>query len=158
MTIDARVAAGTALLGPSDAGELLTLQLAAWVREARENATIEIPPLQEGLADVQAQLVDPALTIWGFREAGRLLATARTSLLADDVAFLGRLGVDSTDQHGDAVGQRKLRLHAAGLVVANHRFDARGGECRRGEIGLDAIGKRSDDDKFVHGRPRVPRA
>ncbi len=35
----------TARLTPADAGEVLTLQLAAWVREAHANATLEIPPL-----------------------------------------------------------------------------------------------------------------
>ncbi len=122
MTIDARVAAGTALLGPPDAGELLTLQLAAWVREGRENRTLEIPPLQEGLADIQAQLVDPALTIWGFRESGRLLATARTSLLADDVAFLGRLGV-VPDQFRHGIGGAMLRLAEARLPDAVRRIE-----------------------------------
>jgi ribosomal protein S18 acetylase RimI-like enzyme len=140
VTADHELVAGTALLGPADAGELLTLQLAAWVREARENATLEIPPLQEGLADVRAQLVDPALTIWGFRRERRLLATVRTSWLSDSTAFLGRLGV-VPDLFGRGIGSAMLRwgeTHLSPAVtrielvtgigsVSNHAFYARHG-------------------------------
>ena len=37
----------------ADAGELLTLQRACWVREAQDNPGVEIPALLEGLADVR---------------------------------------------------------------------------------------------------------
>ena len=40
----------------SDAGEILTLQLACWVHEAQANQTLDIPPLREDLAAVQAWL------------------------------------------------------------------------------------------------------
>lgn len=104
-----RVAAGTRRLNADDAGELLTLQLAAWVSEGRANGTIDIPPLQEGIADVRAQLADPALTVWGLREAGRLLATVRTSVRTRGVAEIGRLGV-VPDLAGQGLGSAMLRL------------------------------------------------
>lgn len=140
MTLEERVASGTVRLGPTDAGELLTLQLAAWVREAHENATIEIPPLQEELPDVLAQLADPALTVWGYRESGRLLATVRTSLLDESTAFLGRLGV-VPDRIRQGIGATMLCLAEARLPtgvtrvelitglhsVSNHAFYARHG-------------------------------
>lgn len=109
MTTDERVAAGLVMLTATDAGELLTLQLAAWVREGREAGTIRIPPLLEDLDDVVAQLKNPALTIYGLREDGRLLATVRTSLLSDDVAFVGRLGV-VPDLARQGLGSAMLRL------------------------------------------------
>jgi GNAT superfamily N-acetyltransferase len=140
VTIDDTVAAGTARLGSADAGELLTLQLAAWVREARENDTLDIPPLQEGLDDVVAQLADPGLTVWGYRESGRLIGTVRTSLLSPSVAFLGRLGV-VPDRFRTGIGGALLRLAESRLAasvgrielitglrsVSNHAFYARNG-------------------------------
>jgi GNAT superfamily N-acetyltransferase len=140
VTMDERVARGVLRLGEADAGEVLTLQLAAWVREGRANGTIEIPPLQEGLPDVVAQLSDPALTVWGVRERGRLLAIARTSLLAESVAFLGRLGV-VPDLVGQGLGSAMLRHAERALPpvvtrvelvtgirsVANHAFYERHG-------------------------------
>jgi GNAT superfamily N-acetyltransferase len=140
MDIDDELAAGVARLATPDAGELLTLQLAAWVREAHANGTLDIPPLHEGVADVRAQLVDPGLTIWGHRRAGRLIATVRTSLVDDTTAFVGRLGV-VPDLIGQGIGSAMLRwaethvpasLTRIELVtgigsVGNHAFYARHG-------------------------------
>jgi GNAT superfamily N-acetyltransferase len=119
---DHRIRAGVRRLGDADAGELLTLQLAAWVREARANATLDIPPLREGLADVRAQLADPAVTVWGLREDGRLLATVRTSLTAPTTAYLGRLGV-VPDLVGHGLGGAMLRLAEARLPPTVQRVD-----------------------------------
>lgn len=104
MDIDDRV---IRLTGP-DAGELLTLQLAAWVREAIENDTLTIPALHETVDDVRGQLDDPALTIWGLREGPRLIATVRTSLRSPTTAFLGRLGV-VPDRMSEGIGSAMLR-------------------------------------------------
>lgn len=140
MTPDERVAAGLVLLSDADAGELLTLQLAAWVIEGRQAGTISIPPLLEGLDDVRAQLKDPALTVYGLREGGRLLATVRTSIVADGVAFLARLGV-VPDLARQGLGSAMLRLAESRLPeqvdrielvtgirsLGNHAFYARHG-------------------------------
>jgi GNAT superfamily N-acetyltransferase len=109
MSRDVQVRAGVSRLGPPDAGELLTLQLAAWVREGREAGTIEIPPLLEELPDVQAQLADPSQTIWGYREGPRLIATVRTFPLPNGSAYLGRLGV-VPDRFRQGLGSVMLRL------------------------------------------------
>lgn len=139
---DDLVAAGTRRLGPPDAGEVLTLQLAAWVREGRDNRNIEIPPLQDGLPDVMAALVDVARTTWGYREAGsnRLLAMVRTSPVDATTALIGRLGV-VPDRFRQGLGGAMLRLAEArlppgvtrvelvtGLLsTGNHAFYARHG-------------------------------
>ncbi|CRK60017.1 Histone acetyltransferase HPA2 and related acetyltransferases [Alloactinosynnema sp. L-07] len=134
------VATHTTRLGQADAGELLTLQLAAWVREGRAAGTLEIPPLQEGLADVETSLGDPAITTWGYRApAGRLLATVRTSLLDERTAFVGRLGV-VPDLVRKGIGGAMLRLAESRLPAVsrielvtgihsldNHAFYARHG-------------------------------
>lgn len=122
MTPDERVAAGVRRLGVADAGEVLTLQLAAWVREARENGTIDIPPLRDTLPDVLAQLADPGSTVWGLREDRRLLAMGRFRLTAPDVAFVGRLGV-VPDLQRQGLGGAMLRHVESTMPAAVTRIE-----------------------------------
>lgn len=139
--LDDRVAAGTARLGVADAGEVLTLQLAAWVREAHDNHTLAIPALHESLEVVVAGLADPGLLTWGHRSpSGRLLGMVRTSPLAPGTALLGRLGV-VPDLVGQGLGSALLRLaenrlptdvqrvqlHTGAGGAANQRFYERHG-------------------------------
>lgn len=109
---DARVAAGLVVLGTEDAGELLTLQRAAWLTEAIEGATLAIPPLHESLADVAAQLADASVPVLGVRERGRLVATVRVSRLGPGVAFVARLAT-APDLVGAGLGGAMLRLAEA---------------------------------------------
>ncbi len=127
-------------LGVDDAGEVMTLQRAAWVSEAQANGTLDIPPLLETLDVVRRDLADPAYTVWGRRDGGRLVAMVRTSLLSPTTAFLGRLGV-VPDLRGTGLGAAALRHAEAALPqgvtrvelitgersVDNHRFYARHG-------------------------------
>jgi tRNA (guanine37-N1)-methyltransferase len=119
--LDERVAVQTTRLGPNDAGEVLTLQLAAWVREAHDNHTLAIPALHETLEVVRAGLGDPQLHTWGHRaRSGRLLGMVRTSLLDPGTALLGRLGV-VPDLVGHGLGSALLRLAEARLDPGVHR-------------------------------------
>jgi tRNA (guanine37-N1)-methyltransferase len=86
---------------PSDAGELLTLQLACWVHEAQANETLDIPPLREDLADVQAWL--ETWTTFVVRSGPRLVAAAR-GRLEDDTWQIGRLMV-APDLRGRGLGR-----------------------------------------------------
>jgi hypothetical protein len=61
-------------LTPGDAGQVLTLQRAAFVTEARAHRDHLLPPLTQTLADLQAELREPSCPGWGIREAGRLVA------------------------------------------------------------------------------------
>ena len=66
---------------PADAGELLTLQLACWVREAQVDETLDIPPLREDLAGVRAWL--GTWTTFVVRSGTRLVAAVRGRLVGD---------------------------------------------------------------------------
>jgi tRNA (guanine37-N1)-methyltransferase len=94
---DAEVRTATA----SDAGEILTLQLACWVHEAQANETLDIPPLREDLAAVQAWL--ETWTTFVVRSGPRLVAAARARL-EDDTWDIGRLMV-APDLRGRGLGR-----------------------------------------------------
>ncbi|WP_326603631.1 hypothetical protein [Rhodococcus sp. PD04] len=49
-------------LTTADAGQLLTLQRAAYVTEAQAHRDLELPPLTETLDELITQLVQPAVT------------------------------------------------------------------------------------------------
>jgi tRNA (guanine37-N1)-methyltransferase len=90
-----------------DAGEILTLQLACWVGEARVNETLDLPPLEESLEDVVASL--RTWTTFVVRQHGRLVGSVR-GRLDGDVWQVGRLMV-APDLRGRGLG-RWLLAHA----------------------------------------------
>jgi len=77
-------------LRPADAGEVLTIQRAAYVTEAQAHADLQLPPLTQGLDDLREELARPSVHGWGIRDAGRLVAAVRFEI-RDDVAHVGRL-------------------------------------------------------------------
>lgn len=101
---------------PSDAGELLTLQLACWVREAQANETLDIPPLREDLAAVQAWL--GTWTTFVVRSGTRLVAAVR-GRLEGDTWQVGRLMV-APDLRGRGLG-RWLLGHVESAAPAEAR-------------------------------------
>lgn len=90
-------------LGEADAGELLTLQRAAYVTEAQAHGDINLPPLLETLDELLAVLRDPACFAWGTRHSGRLVAGVR-ALLRGDAGEVGRLVV-APDQQRRGLGR-----------------------------------------------------
>jgi len=93
-------------LGLPDAGELLTLQRAAYVPEARAHQTLDLPPLLETFDEVHAVLRDPACLAWGLRDTGRLVAAVRIRV-AGAVGEVGRLVV-APDQQNQGLGSALL--------------------------------------------------
>jgi ribosomal protein S18 acetylase RimI-like enzyme len=86
-------------LGTADAGEMLTLQRAAYVSEAQLHHDLRMPPLTQTLEDLRAHLEDPAVIALGVREGGRLVAAVRLLDLGDGRVALGRLTVAPDRQH-----------------------------------------------------------
>ncbi|WP_372670344.1 GNAT family N-acetyltransferase [Amycolatopsis kentuckyensis] len=86
-------------LGVADAGEVLTLQRAAYVTEARAHDDWDLPPLLETLEETRAALTGLS---WGIREAGRLVASVRLTVTGS-VAVIGRLVV-APDRQGFGLG------------------------------------------------------
>ena len=79
-------------LGPADAGEVLTLQRAAYVTEAAAHDDLALPPLVQTLAELREELADGDVLAVGLRAAGRLVASVRVRV-DGDVGHLGRLVV-----------------------------------------------------------------
>lgn len=99
-------------LRTEDAGELLTLQRAAYVTEAQAHADLNLPPLTQSLEEVVTELSDPEVTAIGLRsETSRLVASVRLNISSADphVAELGRLVV-APDLQGRGLGSRLLGL------------------------------------------------
>ncbi|NIH78355.1 GNAT family N-acetyltransferase [Amycolatopsis viridis] len=95
-------------LGEADAGELLTLQRAAFVTEAQAHGDPGLPPLRETLGELVAVLHDPDVCTWGVRDGGRLVASVRIRVRGE-TAEVGRLVV-APDRQGQGLGSELMRV------------------------------------------------
>lgn len=93
-------------LGPADAGEILALQRAAYVTEAQLHSDVILPPFMQTLAELVAEIDDPNVTVWGYRDGDRLVASTRIQI-DRDVAQLRRIAV-AHDQKGRGLGTALL--------------------------------------------------
>jgi GNAT superfamily N-acetyltransferase len=91
-------------LSPQDAGEVLTLQRAAYATEAQIYGDPFLPALTQTLNELIGELKGPGL---GIRMDGRLVGAVRW-VLKEDVAYIGRLTV-VPDLRGRGLGTRLLR-------------------------------------------------
>jgi uncharacterized glyoxalase superfamily protein PhnB/ribosomal protein S18 acetylase RimI-like enzyme len=88
-------------LTTADAGEVLTLQRAAYVTEAKLHDDLKLPPLHQSLEALREELSDPHVVAFGYRDAdGRLVAAVRAKV-DGRVADIGRLVVaPDLQRHG----------------------------------------------------------
>jgi ribosomal protein S18 acetylase RimI-like enzyme len=94
-------------LGPADAGEVLTLQRAAYVTEAQAHDDPQLPPLTQGLPDLHEELGRASVQAWGIRDDdGRLVAAVRVAVL-NGTASINRLVV-APDRQGNGLGSALL--------------------------------------------------
>ncbi|MCZ7438945.1 GNAT family N-acetyltransferase [Micromonospora sp. WMMC241] len=89
----------------ADAGEILTVQRAAYLVEAQRYRDPFLPPLTETLDEVRAALAGPGVVL-AARRGARLVGSVRARL-DGDTAHVGRLSV-APDQQGAGVGGRLL--------------------------------------------------
>jgi GNAT superfamily N-acetyltransferase len=97
------------MLGGEDAGEILTLQRAAYVTEAQAHADPGLPPLRQTLPELRAELASADVSALGIRDRGRLIATVRLrhDPAAPGSAEVARLAV-APDRQGEGLGTRLL--------------------------------------------------
>ena len=107
------MASASVALTPADAGEVLTLQRAAYASEAQLYGDPFLPALTQKLHELRAELTGPGL---GIRDGGRLVAAVRWTV-ADGVAHIGRLTV-APDLQGHGLGTRLLREAEASAAAS----------------------------------------
>ncbi|PWK86487.1 acetyltransferase (GNAT) family protein [Lentzea atacamensis] len=93
-------------LRPVHAGELLTVQKAAYVSEARRYAMWELPPLIETLDEINRHIESgmPAIGAW---DGHRLVGSVRGNVAGERME-VARLSV-APDMGGRGIGRRLLR-------------------------------------------------
>lgn len=95
------------VLTEADAGEILTLQRAAYVTEARAHQDFALPPLLQSIDELRAELADPDVLALGVRDQNRLVGAVRLRRVGRTVEF-GRLTV-VPDRQGQGIGSFLLR-------------------------------------------------
>lgn len=89
----------------ADAGELLTLQRAAYLTEAQLNGSTDLPPLTETLTELRDSLGHGSVLT--ARRLGRLVGSVRGEVAGDGVWSVGRLMV-APDLQGQGIGGRLM--------------------------------------------------
>lgn len=103
-------------LAAADAGEVLTLQRAAFVSEAQIYGSADMPPLTQTLEQLTAELREG--TALGARAGSRLVGAIRFRI-DGDLLLIGRIAV-APDQQGEGIGRLLLdaaEQHSAAAVA-----------------------------------------
>lgn len=124
------------LLDTDDAGELLTLQRAAFVTEAQLHHDLQLPPLMQSLEDLEEELDDPSTIGMGLRLGPRLVAAVRMHLItASGDVELGRLAV-APDVQGRGLGSALVREAESRVPPGTTRIRLFTGEFSAGNLRL----------------------
>lgn len=91
-------------ISTDDAGEVLTLQRAAFVSEAQIYGSADMPPLTQTLDAVRAELAD--CYGWTARLDGRLVGALR-GRIDGDMLLVGRIAI-APDMQGEGIGRGLL--------------------------------------------------
>ncbi|MDQ0644276.1 GNAT family N-acetyltransferase [Microbacterium murale] len=92
-------------ISPADAGEVLTIQRAAFVSEAQIYGTADMPPLTQTLDEVRAELAQA--NGWVARVDGRLVGAIHVRE-TDDMLLIGRIAI-APDMQGTGIGRALLQ-------------------------------------------------
>ncbi|MFK4836585.1 GNAT family N-acetyltransferase [Microbacterium sp. ZW T2_14] len=123
---------------PADAGEVLTLQRAAFVQEALIYGTPDMPPLTQTLEELEAELaenlgvvaVDGARLVGALRARvdGDLLLVGRIAIAPDRAGEgVGSALLAAVERRGAAAGANEAELFTGSLSEANLRLYERVG-------------------------------
>lgn len=123
---------------PTDAGEVLTLQRAAFVSEALIYGSVEMPPFTQTLEEVEHELAENlgCVALLGPRMVGaararvndRLLLIGRISIAPDvQGEGVGSRLLDALEERGRDAGATEAELFTGSLSEANLRLYERQG-------------------------------
>jgi len=147
----------------SDAGEILTLQRAAFVAEARLNRSVEIPALTEPLDGVRTAIENNTVLV--ARDGSRIVGSVVGNADHADGWYIGRLVV-APDRQGEGIGSRLLRAAEAAAPTGTKVFrlvtgagsDANIGLYVRRGYALVGRGQDSSGTAIVHLEKQLPGA
>jgi ribosomal protein S18 acetylase RimI-like enzyme len=131
----------------ADAGELITVQRAAFLAEGRLNDSFLLPPLTETLDEVRAAIASDDTVVLVARLGHRLIGSVR-GLIADGTGHVGRLAV-APDLQGHGIGRQLMTAIEAELTGRVTRFELFTGATSEGNLrlyrslGYVEIGQRS---------------
>ena len=100
-------------LTAADAGEVLTIQRAAFVSEAAIYGSVDMPPLTQTLAEMEAELTSERGL--GARIDGRLVGAIRF-VEDDDLLLIGRIAI-APDMQGEGIGRALLQAAEDGSTA-----------------------------------------
>ncbi|KDA05039.1 GCN5 family acetyltransferase [Microbacterium sp. CH12i] len=100
-------------ISPADAGEVLTIQRAAFVSEALIYGTADMPPLTQTLDEMRAELVDA--NGWVARSGTRLVGAIRVRE-TDDLLLIGRIAI-APDMQRSGIGRELLAAAEHGSLA-----------------------------------------
>lgn len=103
-------------ISDEDAGEVLTVQRAAFVSEAAIYGSVDMPPLTQTLSELEAEL--RAESGFTARIGGRLVGAIRF-VERDDMLLIGRIAI-APDMQGEGIGRTLLESaeKSSGATVA----------------------------------------
>lgn len=126
------------VLDQASAGEILTLQRAAYITEAAAHRDFALPALTQSIDELRAEMASPDVIALGVREAGRLLGAVRLRR-TEHATEVGRLTV-VPDRQGQGIGSlllsqaetafaetEQMRLFTGEHSLANIRLYERNG-------------------------------
>lgn len=104
---------------PADAGELMTVQRAAFLAEGRLNDSFTLPPLTETLDEVRASIGRDTVLV--ARLGHRLIGSVR-GVVTGGTGYVGRLSV-APDLQGHGIGRRLMAAIEAALAGRVTRYE-----------------------------------
>jgi ribosomal protein S18 acetylase RimI-like enzyme len=137
-----------AAVGPEHAGELLTVQRAAYVTEAQLYSAPDIPPLVEPLSAIVADIAAPDVLVFGAWLGGRLVGSVR-GRLAGELMEVARFAV-APDMQGRGIGRALLGALEAAVPAEVRTLWLGTGPVSAGNLrlyrnaGYELIGRRTD--------------
>jgi ribosomal protein S18 acetylase RimI-like enzyme len=106
---------------PRDAGEIMTVQRAAFLIEGELNGSFTLPPMTETLEEVRAAIAAPDDVVLAGRLGHRIVGSVR-GRVEDGTGHVSRLSV-APDLHGRGIGRRLMAAIEAELADRVSRFE-----------------------------------
>jgi ribosomal protein S18 acetylase RimI-like enzyme len=105
---------------PEDAGELMTVQRAAFLIEGELNNSFTLPPMTETLDEVRKAIESDTVVL--IARLGRRIVGSVRGTAADGTGHVGRLSV-APDMHGRGIGRDLMAAIEAALAEQVTRYE-----------------------------------